>query len=158
EEGILGHPEEGPGGAARARGSAMTGRDPVRLAATIAAGVLLALTAGGRARPAPPAAARPGGGVVGRGRAALPRPDFKKARPLYEEAVRRQPDQVHSLIRAAMLESWDSDLAPAAENYRRAVTLAPDDYDARLGLARVLSWRHEFAESITIYEGLRDKH
>jgi len=136
----------------------VTGRGPVRRVATLAAGVLLAVTAGGSAGAAQPAAERPVAEVVREADAAFARQDFKKARPLYEEAVRRQPDQVHSLIRAAILESWDSDLAPAAENYRRAVSLAPDDYDARLGLARVLSWKHEFAESITTYKGLRDQH
>ena len=128
----------------------MSHRRP-RLAAAVAAACVLAGTVGA-------ASERPLAEVVREADDAFARQDFKKARPLYEEVVRRQPDQIHSLIRAAMLESWDSDLASAADNYRRAVALAPDDFDARLGLARVLSWKREFPESIETYRKLREQY
>ncbi|PYT13698.1 MAG: hypothetical protein DMF51_10120 [Acidobacteria bacterium] len=160
EEGVLGHPEESAGRAAGARGGAVSARPPGFAAALLAVAGLIAGPIGAAPADAaqPAAAERPVADVVRDADAAFARQDFKKARPLYEEAVRRQPDQVHALIRAAMLESWDSDLTPAADNYRRALALAPGDFDARLGLARVLSWKHEFSESIGIYRTLREEH
>ena len=138
----------------------MSARPPGFAAALLAVAGLIAGPIGAAPADAaqPAAAERPVADVVRDADAAFARQDFKKARPLYEEAVRRQPDQVHALIRAAMLESWDSDLTPAADNYRRALALAPGDFDARLGLARVLSWKHEFSESIGIYRTLREEH
>ncbi len=109
------------------------------------------------ARPAAPAG-RPVADLVREADLAFAREDFKTARPLYEEAVRLEPDHVRALVRAALLESWDGELDAAADHYRRAVALAPDDFDASLGLARVLSWKREFPESIDTYRALRGKH
>ena len=109
------------------------------------------------ARPAAPAG-RPVADIVQEADLAFAREDFKTARPLYEEAVRLEPDHVRALVRAALLESWDGELDAAAGHYRRAVALAPDDFDANLGLARVLSWKREFPGSIDAYRALRGTH
>lgn len=107
---------------------------------------------------APAASGRPVADLVREADEAFAREDFKAARPLYEEAVRRQPDHFRALVRAAMLESWGGDLDVSADHYRRAVAIEPDDFDANLGLARVLSWKRELSGSIDAYRRLRDKH
>ena len=100
-------------------------------------------------------AGRPVADIVGEADQAFAREDFKTARPLYEEAVRLEPDHFRALVRAALIESWDGALELSAGHYRRAVELEPDDFDARLGLARVLSWKKEFSGSIDAYRALR---
>jgi pentatricopeptide repeat protein len=105
-----------------------------------------------------PASTRPVADIVREADQAFAREDFKTARPLYEEAVSRQPDHLRSLVRAGLIESWDGALDLAAEHYRRAVEIAPDDFDARLGLARVLAWSKDYAGSIDAYRTLRAGH
>jgi pentatricopeptide repeat protein len=107
---------------------------------------------------APPEAAPPeiaAGDLVREADAAFAREDFKRARALYEEAVRRAPDAVHPLRRLALLQSWDGETEMAIANYRRALALEPANPDLALDLAKTLSSNKEFGEAIRIYEGLR---
>ncbi len=90
--------------------------------------------------------------------AAFAREDFKRAKTLYAVAAEMKPDHVRAVHRLALLQSWDGELQASADNYRRALALAPDDFDIRLGLARVLSWKHDFGESIRLYRQLREAH
>ena len=72
----------------------------------------------------PTESARPVADLVREADQAFAREDFKTARLLYDEAVRR----------------------------------APDDFDARLGLARVLASTKDYAGSIEAYRPLRSRH
>jgi tetratricopeptide (TPR) repeat protein len=97
------------------------------------------------------------GDLVGQGDAAFAREDYKEARHLYEEASRAGGQDAHLLSRLALLQSWDGDLGESVENYRRAITMTPDDFDLRLELARVLTWKNDLGEAIDVYQGLRQK-
>ena len=84
--------------------------------------------------------------------------DFRAAKALYEEAARQDPTNVRAVHRLALLQSWDGELQTSTDNYRRALSLAPDDVDIRLGLAGVLASTHDFSESLALYRTLRDEH
>ena len=144
-----------------------------RLVAIVAVGLAVFAAAVLPAGAAPPAArerdttqtpasgapvGRPVADIVKEADAAFAREDFKQAKVLYEEAARLEPGHVRALHRLALLQSWDGELRASADNYRRALALAPDDFDIELGLARVLSWTHEFGEACVLYRKLREKH
>jgi Tfp pilus assembly protein PilF len=105
-----------------------------------------------------PARAATPADIVREADAAFAREDFKKAKALYGEASRLDPDNVRAVHRLALLQSWDGELQASVENYRRALALMPDDLEIQLGLARVLSLTQDFEESIALYTRLREKH
>jgi tetratricopeptide (TPR) repeat protein len=107
---------------------------------------------------APGGTERPVADIVKDADAAFAREDFKRAKTLYAVAAELKPDHVRAVHRLALLQSWDGELQASADNYRRALALAADDFDIRLGLARVLSWKHDFGESIRLYRQLREAH
>jgi len=96
--------------------------------------------------------------IVREADAAFAREDFKKAKALYGEASRLDPDNVRAVHRLALLQSWDGELRASVDNYRRALALMPEDLEIKLGLARVLSLTQDFEESIALYTKLREKH
>jgi pentatricopeptide repeat protein len=90
--------------------------------------------------------------------AAFARQDYAAARALYEQAVRLQPDSAYALGRLARLQSWDNELDASVANYRRALALAPGDFDLRLGLAGVLASKRDYGEAIDLYLALQKTH
>jgi tetratricopeptide (TPR) repeat protein len=132
-------------------------RAAVLLAAVLAA-ALLASPPAAAADDAAAASGRPPADVLREADEAFSREDYKTARGLYDEAVRRGPDAVRPLRRLALLESWDGDLEASIGHYRRALALAPDDLDIALEHARVLSWNDRLGESIAAYRALRERH
>ncbi len=88
---------------------------------------------------------------------AFERGEHARSRELYAEAVRRSPASVHALRRLAFLQAEDGELDRAEDSLRRALTLAPEDAELSLDLARVLSLRGRYDEAERIYVGLQDK-
>ncbi|MGH9750614.1 MAG: tetratricopeptide repeat protein [Candidatus Polarisedimenticolia bacterium] len=129
------------------------------VAATLVALLLLAPPAAGpHAWGAEEAPGRDPGAILAEADEAYAAEDYKRARPLYEEAARLDPRSVRALRRAALLQSWDGDLQASIGNYRAARALAPDDLDISLELAKVLSWGNNLGASIAVYEELRGRH
>ncbi len=159
EEGVRVAPETGGGAVSQARSRAILVLAIAALqAATSAAWSVPPVTPAGESTPArvpDDAAGRDVAQIVQEADAAFAREDFKKAKTLYAQAARLQPDHLRVLHRLALLQSWDNELEASAGNYRRTLALAPDDFDIRLGLARVLSWKHDFDEAIALYGTLR---
>jgi pentatricopeptide repeat protein len=103
-------------------------------------------------------AGRPVADILKDADAAFARQDYAAAHALYEQAVLLQPDNVHALHRLALLQSWDNELDASAANYRRALALAPGDFEISLGLAGVLASKRDYGEAIDLYRSLQKTH
>lgn len=117
-------------------------------------------SASAAADPAAPGAesGRPVADLIRDADAAFAREEYRTARALYDEAVRRGPESARALRRLALLESWDVDLAASIDHYRRALALEPGDLDIGLEYARVLSWNDDLKGSIAQYRALLESH
>jgi tetratricopeptide (TPR) repeat protein len=72
------------------------------------------------------------------------------ARELYRTRVAADSADVQALHRLGLLHAWNRDFATAIPLLQRVVALAPSR-DARLDLARVLSWSGRFGEAEAAY-------
>lgn len=85
---------------------------------------------------------------------AFMRGDVAKALEIYKEVLRRNPEHLPVLKRAALLSSWEGDFEESINYYKKAIQLDPQDHQLRLKLAEVYSWNKDFDSSIDLYSSL----
>lgn len=73
--------------------------------------------------------------------------DQPRALQLYDAALSRDPQNMHALIRSAMLLSWTRRYDEAVARYDRALKVTPDDPTVILERAKVLSWSRRYSEA-----------
>jgi len=78
--------------------------------------------------------------------------DYKKAIPLYEEAIARKTSRGNAYKELGYSYQWSGSNRKAIETFRKAIALYPEDYQLKKALAQTLSWQGEYKESIKLYE------
>ncbi len=73
--------------------------------------------------------------------------DLDEAIGLYEEQLRRHPDDAATRKQLARTLSWAGRYGPSLGVYRELIAAAPADLDLRLERARVLAWDGQLTES-----------
>ncbi len=86
--------------------------------------------------------------------AAWNRGDHDVARELYAARVAADSSDVRALHRLALLYAWDREFAPAVGLFDHLLTVSPENVEARVDRARVLSWAGRFDEAADGYVGV----
>ena len=71
-----------------------------------------------------------------------------EAAKVFEALVKKNPKDVESLEQLATLQGWLNRYDESIATWKRALALKPKNRDYRVGLARVLYWKHEFKDSL----------
>lgn len=85
------------------------------------------------------------------------RGDHDVARELYAARVASDSSDVRALHRLALLHAWNREFEPAIALFDRLLTVAPDNVEARVDRARVLSWAGRFGESAEAYAAVLER-
>ncbi len=120
--------------------------NPKRPARPILAALLLVLTAAG--------ASRADDDLKARADEAWRQERQDEAIRLYREVVKRDPQDVGSRKRLALLLSWNDRLGEAEEMYRTLLAERPHDDEVTAELAKVYSWDGKYRESEALYREL----
>ncbi len=83
--------------------------------------------------------------------AAKARGSHDEALKLYDEALARDPNNVHALVQSALLLSWKGNLTEAVRRYERALAIEPANAMARMERAKVMSWNRQFAQALQAF-------
>jgi len=86
--------------------------------------------------------------------AAFARDKTADALVLYNTALSQNPDNVHALVRSAMLLSWKKEWNEAIRRYEKALTIDPQNATARLERAKVLSWSRQYSKALVAFREL----
>lgn len=83
--------------------------------------------------------------------AAWNRGDLEDARRLYTERVAADSSDVRALHRLALLFAWNREFPPSLALFDRLLVVTPDNLEAQVDRARVLSWAGRHGESVEAY-------
>lgn len=81
---------------------------------------------------------------------------FAAAAEVFSDILAKKPKDADALEQLATLQGWLGKHDEALATWRKALALAPDNSDYRLGLARVLYWKQDFKGSLKELDAVLD--
>jgi len=80
---------------------------------------------------------------------------FSQAEAIYRLLLRSAPKNGELWRKLAAVQSFQNKFAIAEQSYRHALSIKPEDFDARLGLANLYIWRNKIKDADILLRSLR---